>query len=296
MSQSKDKSRYRDGASDYAHRFHAGNVADVLKHCLLLTWVRALQAQSDGPLHIIDTHAGSGMYTLPPKGEWDAGIGRLDALGHDTAPSMVRAYLTAVGDRRVLNRGGLYPGSPALLKAALRPNDRLSVVEIAEAPQRKLAEFYADDTQVTVEGGDGLAYALAQAEAQAPETPLAIFIDPPYSQKAEWQTVTDAVRAIREAHSTAAICVWYPIKSLMRPRAFAAALRDLGAGATVDLISTPLSTGQKSRRKTLKGSGLLFLDPPAPLLARAGAELPWLGAALAHPSDKEWTASIRGWL
>lgn len=284
------KSRYRDGASDYAHRFHAGNLGDVLKHCVLLAWVKALQAD-ERPLHVVDTHAGAGMYPLPPKGEWEAGIGRLDALGHDGAPGAVGAYLEAVGDRRVPNRGGLYPGSPALVRGVLRDIDRLSLVELADGPHAKLAEFYASDARVSVHGGDGLAF------VRGPEADgrLAVFIDPPYSHKSEWNAVANAVRAVREAHPEAAICVWYPIKSLMRPKALAEAVRDLGAGATIDLISTPLKTADKSHRKALNGSGVLLLGAPPGLLGELGAVLPWLGAALAHPAQAEWTASTRSW-
>lgn len=107
--------------------------------------------------------------------------------------------------------------------------------------------------------------------------------------------MANAVRAVRTADPTAAICVWYPIKSLMRPKALADAVRDLGPGATIDLISTPLKTADKNHRKALNGSGVLLIDPPAGLTAEVGAVLPWLGAALAHPSHSEWTASTRGW-
>ena len=48
---------------NYRHSFHAGNSADVVKHSLLITLVRALQ-QKPGALTLIDTHAGCGLYDL----------------------------------------------------------------------------------------------------------------------------------------------------------------------------------------------------------------------------------------
>jgi len=48
---------------NYRHSFHAGNSADVVKHSLLIALVRALQ-QKPGPLTLIDTHAGCGLYDL----------------------------------------------------------------------------------------------------------------------------------------------------------------------------------------------------------------------------------------
>lgn len=279
-------SRYREGPSDYAHQFHAGNVGDVLKHCVLLEWVRRLQAE--GPVHVIDTHAGQGMYRLPPSGEWDAGVGRIDTRGVADAPDLVRRWMAAAGEKRTPGKGGLYPGSPALVHATLRTTDRLTLVEIADAPREKLAAFYAQDPQVEVRGGDGLAVAAAPIPAGARR---AVFIDPPYSQKSEWAAVAEAVQATRAADPTAAICVWYPIKSLMRPQTLAAACRDLAGGASVDLVSTPL----REKRKALNGSGVILLDPPAGLVEAITAALPWLGAALAHPDAQEWTGAVRGW-
>lgn len=279
-------SRYGKEPSDYIHRFHAGNVGDVLKHCLLMAWVRRLQA--NGPVHVIDTHAGQGMYRLFPTGEWDAGVGRIDASDTADAPPLVQRWLAAIGDKRTPGKGGLYPGSPALVHQALRTEDRLTLVEIADDPRAKLEAFYADEPRVDVQGGDGLAVASGPISEGARR---AVFIDPPYATKAEWTQVAQAVAAVRAADPTAAIGVWYPIKSLMRPHALVAAVRDLAAGATFDLISTPL----REKRKALNGSGVLFLDPPAGFVAEANAALPWLGAALAHPGAGEWTATVRGW-
>jgi hypothetical protein len=47
----------------YRHAFHAGNHADVLKHCILVNLMRYL-AQKDKPYWVIDTHAGAGAYGL----------------------------------------------------------------------------------------------------------------------------------------------------------------------------------------------------------------------------------------
>lgn len=280
------ESRYRGGEPDYAHHFHAGNVGDVFKHCVLGAWLRALQ--TGDPLRVVDTHAGAGMYPLPPSGEWDAGIGRLDALDAGEAPPAVQAYLAAAGDRRTPNKGGLYPGSPAIIRGQLRAEDRLTLVEMADAPREKLASFYAEDAQVEVRGGDGLAVAVEAADRAGR---LAVFVDPSYARKAEWDAVAEAARAVHEANPEASVLVWYPIKSLARPQRLAGAVRDLGAGATLDLVSTPLG----KQRKALNGSGVLALRPPAGFVEQMSVALPWLGAALANPAHGEWTASVRGW-
>ena len=157
-----------------------------------------------------------------------------------------------------------------------------------EAPRRKLTDYYAGDAQVEVLGGDGLAVATSAA-SEAGRT--AIFIDPSYTRKADWTAVAETLGAVREADADASVLVWYPIKSLMRPQALAAAARTLGGGATIDLVSTPL----RMQRKALNGSGVLVLGPPPGLVERMSAALPWLGAALQNPAHGEWTGSVRGW-
>ena len=64
---------------NYRHSFHAGNSADVVKHSLLIALIRALQ-RKQGPLTLIDTHAGCGLYDLQSE---EAARG---ALPEDHAP------------------------------------------------------------------------------------------------------------------------------------------------------------------------------------------------------------------
>jgi 23S rRNA (adenine2030-N6)-methyltransferase len=65
----------------YRHAFHAGNHADVLKHCVLQQ-ILLYMNQKDKPYWVIDTHAGAGMYSLESeyantKGEYHNGVARL---------------------------------------------------------------------------------------------------------------------------------------------------------------------------------------------------------------------------
>ena len=66
---------------NYRHSFHAGNFADLVKHALVLRLLERRQA--DGPLTVIDTHAGAGIYDLTGDAtrsrEAEAGVARLMA-------------------------------------------------------------------------------------------------------------------------------------------------------------------------------------------------------------------------
>src|SRR5258708_26515544 len=120
---------------NYRHAFHAGNFADVLKHAVLVRILLHLRAKP-AAFRVIDTHAGAGLYDLTgPQAlrslEWRDGIGRrINAPIADGARALLSPYLDAVAAR---NPGGgltAYPGSPALVQAFLRGQDRLVACEL----------------------------------------------------------------------------------------------------------------------------------------------------------------------
>src|SRR3954465_7707393 len=118
---------------NYRHAFHAGNFADVVKHATLARILVHLK-EKPAAFRVLDTHAGAGIYDLAgPEasrtGEWREGIGRVTAA--QLAPpvrDLLAPYLPAVA---AFNRDELktYPGSPALARHWLRPQDRLIACE-----------------------------------------------------------------------------------------------------------------------------------------------------------------------
>jgi 23S rRNA (adenine2030-N6)-methyltransferase len=127
---------------NYQHEFHAGNFADVFKHAV---FCRILQYLLGKPaaFRVIDTHAGAGLYDLANEkamrgAEWQSGIGKLmDVQISQTIATLLSPYLDVV--RAVNERGQLrtYPGSPALARAWLRPQDRLLACELVPAVAAK---------------------------------------------------------------------------------------------------------------------------------------------------------------
>ena len=99
----------------YQHGFHAGNRADVLKHAVLDTLLRAA-AKGPRPLFYVETHSGRGRYDLTnsqarKRGESDDGVIAL-MKGQAFQPSQhgVQIYFTALDVdgtlQRVQDRGG----------------------------------------------------------------------------------------------------------------------------------------------------------------------------------------------
>jgi 23S rRNA (adenine2030-N6)-methyltransferase len=121
----------------YQHIFHAGNFADVAKHLALVYCLTALK-RKDTPFFVLDSHAGRGKYDLHCEaarrgGEASGGILKLLQLAAP-APEL-QDYLAAVGSENAAHYQH-YPGSAALIAAALRHADRAAFVELEPTAAR----------------------------------------------------------------------------------------------------------------------------------------------------------------
>jgi 23S rRNA (adenine2030-N6)-methyltransferase len=284
-------SRYRpETASDYSHRFHAGNVGDVWKHCVLVEVLRQIGA-AGGRVTYVESHAGEGGYALGPTGEWTEGIGRLWQRDGDV--DAVAHYLTLV---QRLGAGAArperYPGSPVLAQAVLGSGDTLTLWEREAEAVARLTAALGADPRVRLNCGDGLEAlpeALAVAESRGDH--VVALVDPPFTQKPDWTMIPDAVIAAAQATRAATILLWYPVKSLTRPNAMIARFRTAGVSATVaELITTPL----EHQRQRLNGSGVVLVRPPAGAVAAIAAAAPTLGEQCATRAGV-WSLRISAW-
>jgi 23S rRNA (adenine2030-N6)-methyltransferase len=272
--------------TDYSHRYHAGNVGDVWKHCSLVSTLAALEMR-EGPLRYIETHAGEGHYALGATGEWTEGIGRIaSAATLSIAAARYRERVSPHLARRS------YPGSPRLALELLRPADNAIFYELVEATRLALCVTTGADTRGAIIDGDGLASLPACLEDNVKDAAeLLVLVDPPYTSKEEWtlvpRTIIDAYRMAPKAH----LLLWYPIKSLTRPEAMLRCLRASGVPATaLELITTPLEL----KRNRLNGSGVLFVNPPAGVLEEVAAAAPSIGS-LCATHDGRWALRGLSW-
>lgn len=278
-------SRYAPEAeSSYSHRFHAGNVGDVWKHCALVEVLRAAAA-SGGPVRYLETHAGEGRYALGPTGEWTEGVGRLWAADDlaDGAVGRYRALCRALADGGA--RPEVYPGSPLFARAVLGAAASLELWERDPEAFRRLSAELGAAPGVRLVAGDGL-----EGLAAAPDATV-VLVDPPWTQKADWTAIPDAVaRAAREAERTCFL-LWYPVKSLTRPNAMHARIEAAGVSATIaELVTTSL----KHQRHRLNGSGVLLVRPPAGTLEALAAAAPVLGVRCATRAGA-WSFRLQAW-
>jgi 23S rRNA (adenine2030-N6)-methyltransferase len=251
-------------AMNYRHAFHAGNVADCAKHALLVWLVRAL-ARKPAAFRVLDTHAGRGRYDLMAEaertGEWRDGIARL--LGD--APAPLGDYVGLV------ERLGLYPGSPLLVRAMLRPGDRLACCELHPDDAAALRRLFAHDEQVAVHHRNG--YEAVRALLPPPERRGLVLLDPPFERDDEWARLLDALREGARRFPGGVYAAWYPIKGRAAPRAFHDAVRAAGLR---DTVAAELWLREPVDAARLNGCGLLVRNPPYGF----EAEAPVLLAAL----------------
>lgn len=264
---------------NYRHAYHAGGAADVFKHVVLTMLVDALQAK-EKPFSVLDTHAGIGCYDLAgaeagKTGEWRDGIGRL--LGAD-APEGARPYLAIV---RAMNGGGegitAYPGSPAIVRAMLRPQDRLRLVELHPEDLAALKRLYAGDGQVAIHHRD--AYEALKALTPPPERRGLALIDPAFEVEDEFARM---VRALAEAHRrwpSGIYALWHPIKHRAPVDRFHGDLVNTGIRR---ILAVELTVYAEARPDRLTGSGLAIVNPPFGLEAKLAETLPPLQALLAQ--------------
>jgi 23S rRNA (adenine2030-N6)-methyltransferase len=268
---------------NYRHGYHAGNFADVLKHTALCELLRLLTSK-DKKLFVLDTHAGAGGYDLstgPARrtGEAEAGIGRLRTAPRAGMPASVARYLSAVaafdrkfGSARDTADGPLrhYPGSPRLVRAALRLGDRFVACELHPAEAMALKREFAGDRAVEVRQADG--YHTLKAALPPPERRGLILIDPPFEANDEFERVLRGLRHGLRRFATGCFAVWYPIKDAAAD-AFAqelAAFRPL----ILELWLDGLEPGK------LAACGLAVINPPWRFEEAMREALPWIAEAL----------------
>jgi len=264
---------------NYRHAFHAGNFADCFKHALLVWMLRAL-LRKPTPIHVLDTHAGVGRYDLETgpaqrTGEWWDGIGRLTAVAQPPEP--LADYL------RLVRTLGLYPGSPALVRALLRPGDHLTCCELHHDDAAALRHHFAADRLVSVHRRD--AWEAVGALLPPKEKRGLVLIDPPYEDPDECGKVVAGLVTGHARFSTAVLAAWYPVKHRLIPRALHDGVRTAGLR---DLVAAELLLREPLDAARLNGCGLLVVNPPYPFET---AIPPLLDALLAGLSQGEPGAS-----
>lgn len=259
---------------NYRHSFHAGNFADIVKHALLLWLFERRQAQ--GPVSVIDTHAGAGLYDLTGDAarskEAEAGIARLMANGD--RPPLIEALATEVARLNPDGGARLYPGSPLLIAGRLGEEDRYVGFELHPPVLELLTEALAPFPQAMAEGGDGYDQARTWA---AGATGAFVLIDPPFEQPDDYHRAADTAAAIARADPRATVAIWTPLKDM---ETFDGFLRRLDqAGIKRALVAEARLRPLRDPMR-MNGCAVVVLNAPPGAEVAANEVCGWVAAAL----------------
>nr|WP_249211153.1 23S rRNA (adenine(2030)-N(6))-methyltransferase RlmJ [Gluconobacter cerinus] len=223
-----------------------------MKHAILLVLLKSLARKPAG-FCVLDTHAGCGQYDLSSEeaqktGEWKSGIGQL----LDSEDPALQDYLSAVRDL------GLYPGSPALARHALRPQDQLVACELHPEDVRPLRRLFRDDPQVSIHHRNGYEALRALLPPKDLKRGL-VLIDPPFEKLDDFTQCAEAISLIRNRFRAGIVAVWYPIKHRTPVRAFYNALKDAGIR---DILACEFLLRPALDPSRLNGCGMLVVNAP----------------------------------
>lgn len=266
---------------NYRHAFHAGNFADLVKHAALTLLLDAMTGAKPA-LTVIDTHAGAGAYDLEGEearrsGEAESGIARL--LAADRAPEAFDILVAAVARANHGRPLTVYPGSPALICAALRPQDRLVAFELNPAVERALAELLAPlAPQAQAVRGDGF----AQAPLRTPKSPALVLIDPPFEARDDYGRIVSACDGVLARNPQAVILIWTPLKDL---ETFDGFLRRL-EGLEQPILVAETRLRPLSDPMLLNGCAMVVVNPPAGVAKSLAEVCGWVAETLGEAGAK----------
>lgn len=263
----------------YRHAYHAGNIADLLKHSVLLALLDHMRSKDKG-FKYIDTHSGAGAYSLRSEfsektAEWQRGIGR--HLGSNAQHPLLDKLLSAV---QTTDTGVVYPGSPRLAASALRRQDSGACYELHSTDAKLLANNLRSQAAIKLYQSDGLAGLLSQLPT--PTRRALVLIDPSYELKTDYQEIPKTVHKALSKMENAVIAIWYPVVD-----------RDL-SDAMVKALTARLSQrvdcfelGERadSEGYGMTSSGMLVINSPWDLAQSMSTLLPELAAQ--HSLDGE---------
>jgi 23S rRNA (adenine2030-N6)-methyltransferase len=273
---------------NYRHAFHAGNFADVHKHIVLSRIVAHLR-NKPAAFRVIDTHAGAGIYDLGGEearrtGEYHNGIERLLQVSlQPDVYELLLPYLTAVAAHNPDDRLTRYPGSPALVRTWLRPQDRLIACEIEPQAAAALAQTLRGDHRAKAIGLDG--WMALTAYVPPKERRGLVVVDPPYEQPDELARLTSTLQAAHRKWPTGIYLLWYPITERAGPELLA---KSLARSGIAKIARIELDLAPASAESGLRGSGLIVINPPWTLEAELKILLPVLTSVLTQQNKAGW--------
>ena len=195
-------------------------------------------------------------------------------------PEDFKPYLDVV---RAENADGdlrFYPGSPRLVRRLLRPDDRMVLCELNKKDCQELHGHFARDRQVKIELADG--YQALKAHLPPKERRGLIFVDSSFDRSKEFERLTQGFAEAYAKFATGVYALWYPLMEPMAMRAFERGVVETGIRK---ILKLEIALFGDSWMGSLRGCGMLVVNPPFGFETISRGMLDWLWPALSADGD-----------
>ena len=271
----------------YRHSFHAGNFADVLKHIVLVDVLDHL-SQKETAFEYIDTHAGAGLFNLKSNDarklqEHADGIGKLKAKDF---PGLER-YFEVVHSCSKPGALDFYPGSPAIAKYFLRPQDRAWMFELHPRDYESLRNNMRGRKKIRVfceDGLKGMAALLPPVSRRG-----LVLIDSAYEVKSDYEQVVDCVIKAQKKFRSGVYAIWYPVVDQRKIDKLVSRFT-LSGIRNIQRFELGISTDTNVRG--MNSAGMIVINPPWKLFEKMSNALPRLVRALGGTSDHLYKCDV----
>ena len=184
-------------------------------------------------------------------------------------------WTTPDGDAGTLSR---YPGSPEIVRALLREDDRQRLYELHPTDFAILDANFGHDRKARAEPVDG--YTAIKAILPPPPRRGLVFIDPSYEIKADYTKVEDAVREGLHRFAQGIFMVWIPVLTRREPQALVDRLKRVAPAEWLHLRLTVAEPDPGGFG--MLGSSVFVVYPPWVLRDQMRDTLPALKRSLAQ--------------
>ena len=296
----------------YQHIFHAGNHADILKHCVLIHVLNSLN-KKEKPYTFFDTHAASGLYDLTDgrslkTGEAGRGIMALqgECGNENQLPLLLKFYLdfvkTYIDDSR-------YPGSPEIERSFMRSQDTLILSELhpqeIENLRANMKRPCENKNLPSVKIHNRNGWEMLTALTPPVTKRGAVLIDPSYEETSDYIDAADTICAVHKKWTNGIIMLWYPLLA-HREGEIESMLDRITEGAralnsNIEIADLRLEVFDKAEHKEVRldefrasegknpprlyGSGTLVLNAPWKLEEEVNAAIGFIKSAFARQSQ-----------
>lgn len=274
----------------YRHSYHAGNHADVLKHCVLIALLDYFIHKPKG-ICLIDTHAGAGIYDLhashaSTSQEWLSGI-NLVWQAKQPSSLLLRRYLDVIDLFNTPDMLRTYPASPAIMGQLMRTQDYLHLFELHPTDVPLLKENLRahpafNPSRIHIQTDNG--FTATKKLLPPPSRRGLTLIDPSYEDKRDYAHVLQALTEGLNRFTSGTYMVWYPCLPRYESRTFVKRLQQL---PIQNWLQAELSVSTHTHAK-LTRSGLFIINPPWNLAQQLEMLLPELVSLLAMDNTADY--------